>query len=444
MKKHEEKKHGHGLLVVGAAAAAAGVLYSQKDNPKLKPVFDKAAVLKCRTNSTIMDIGTKTMSSILFPFPKEVSGRGCVQELPRILTELGVERPLIVTGPTVGRVVVPPIREELEKSGFVCTVFAAVEENPSVKTVEAIREMYIESGSDGFLAIGGGSPMDAAKAAEARIARPELPVTKMGGMLKVVLKAAPIIAVPTTAGTGSEATSGSVISDHDNHHKYAITDPSLVPDYAVLDPLLTLSVPPKVTAATGMDVLTHAVESYVTWAYNNNFTNRCAEEATVKVFKYLERAYNDGSDIDAREQMLIASYKAGLAFTRTGVGYVHSIAHGLGGLYGTAHGLANAVILPIVLEDYGEVVHPQLAHLAEITGVKDSGTDAEKAAAFISEIRAMNRRMGIPTGFDFIKPEDIDQLVEWALAEANGMYPVPVVYNAERCRHVINRIILEA
>ena len=187
-----------------------------------------------------------------------------------------------------------------------------------------------------------------------------------------------------------------------------------------------------------------AVESYVTWAYNNNASNRNAEEAVVKIFRNLKRAYEDGNDLEAREAMLIASYKAGLAFNHTGVGYVHAIAHAMGGIYNTAHGLANAVIMPIVLEDYGTAVHPQLAHLAEITGVKTTGSDAEKANAFIAAIRQMNREMGLPTGFDFIEQKDFPQIIKWALAEGNGTYPVPVIYNEARMRHVLNRIVLEA
>ena len=301
---------------------------------------------------------------------------------------------MIVTGPTVGRTIVPPIAENLERHGIGYTIYDQVEANPSVKTVEAIRAQYLENGCDGFLAIGGGSPMDAAKAAAARVAKPNTPIGKMAGLMKVMIKVAPIVAVPTTSGTGSEVTMGAVISDHDERHKYAIMDPNLVPKYAVLDPKLTVSMPKFVTATTGIDALTHAVESYVTWAYNNNASNRNAEEAVVKIFRNLKRAYEDGNDLEAREAMLIASYKAGLAFNHTGVGYVHAIAHAMGGIYNTAHGLANAVIMPIVL--------------------------------------------------DFIEQKDFPQIIKWALAEGNGTYPVPVIYNEARMRHVLNRIVLEA
>lgn len=144
-----------------------------------------------------------------------------------------------------------------------------------------------------------------------------------------------------------------------------------------------------------MDALTHAVEAYICWTYNTQESIRLAEEAVCEIFRYLEKAYRDGNDMEARSQMLIAAYKAGFAFTRAGVGNVHAIAHTLGGLYNTPHGLANAVILPIVLEDYGPAVYEKLAHLAEITGVNMTGTEEEKAKSFIAEIRAMNKRMEI-------------------------------------------------
>ena len=376
--------------------------------------------------------------------PIPVSGEGAVQKIPDLLKKERVKKVMVVTGPTVGKKLAPRILKELDRAGIVYTHYDQVEANPSVNTVNSIQKLYLEQGCQGFIAIGGGSPMDAAKAAAARVVRPKTEVGKMAGLLKVGRKIPPFIAVPTTAGTGSETTIAAVITDSETHHKYALMDLHLVPKYAVLDPEMTRELPQKITSTTGMDALTHAVEAYICWTYNTGESIRLAEEAVCEIFRYLERAYNDGNDMEARTQMLIAAYKAGFAFTRAGVGNVHAIAHTLGGLYNTPHGLANAVILPIVLEDYGKAVEEKLAHLAELTGVRYSGTDAEKADAFIREIRAMNRRMNIPTGFDFIREEDIPQMVTWALAEANPVYPVPVVYNRKRCEKVIRRIIAEA
>ncbi len=406
-------------------------------------IKDRAMKAFYRSGNLVMGAGLK-MIPILTRKPKLISGRGSSRQLPSVLRELKVDRVLIVSGPTVGRTVVPAIAEHLAANGIHVEHYDQVEADPSVETVEAIRKTYLDTGCNGFLGIGGGSPMDAAKAAAARVAKPNTPVDKMAGLLRVLAKVPPIVCVPTTAGTGSEATMGAVVSNHAEHHKYAIMDFSITPLFAILDPEVTTGMPPFITATTGMDALTHAVESYVTWNYNTDESNRNAEEAVVKIFRYLERAYQDGTDLDAREQMLIASYRAGLAFNRTAVGYVHAIAHAIGGIYGTSHGLANSVILPIVLEDYGDVVYPQLAHLAELTGIKETGSEAEKARAFICAIRAMNKRMGLPAGFDFLEEERFDEIISRALAEALVIYSVPVIYNRERCRHVLNRIKLEA
>ena len=426
-------------IVLAVAAAAVGAYaISKNDAAKLK--LTNALY---RGHSMIMDAGIKVFPG-MFPTPETVLGCGSRKEIPGLLKKYGINKVLIVTGPTVGRTIVPPIKENIERSGIPCEIFNRTEANPSVTTVLAIKKQYLETGCSGFLAIGGGSPMDAAKIAAATVARPNMPIVKMAGMMRILAPVPPVICVPTTAGTGSEVTIGAVISDHDAHHKYAITDPCITPKAAVVDAELTVGMPPFITATTGVDALTHAVESYLTCMYNNDFTNRNCEEAVVAIFKYLDRAYNDPNDMEARDWMLTASYKAGLAFTRTGVGYVHGIAHALGGLYNTAHGLANSVILPIVLEDYGECVYPKLARLAEITGIKTDGSEAERARAFIAAIRAMNKRLGLPTGFDFIKPEDYETIAKWALAETNVNYPVPVLYDRTRLWHVLNRIVLEA
>lgn len=372
--------------------------------------------------------------------PIPVTGAGCSAQIPEILKKLGVTKVMVVTGRHVGLSLAPRIIEAVGNAGIGHYHYDRVEANPSTDTVYEILQEYVMNDCDGFLAIGGGSPMDAAKAAAALSVKRGTEIGALAGLFKVGKKLPPFVAVPTTAGTGSETTIAAVITDAKTHHKYAIMDLHLVPLYAVLDPELTRELPPKTTSTTGMDALTHAVEAYICWTNNTSESLRLAEEATVKVFRYLERAYKDGNDMQARGEMLTAAYKAGFAFTRAGVGNVHAIAHTLGGIYGTPHGLANAVILPIVLEDYGAAVHKKLARLAELTGVCTQGSDKQKAEAFIAEIYAMNARMGIPTGFDFIRDEDIPQMVEWALAEANPTYPVPVIYNAEHCAEVIRRI----
>ena len=273
------------------------------------------------------------------------------------------------------------------------------------------------------------SSADAAKAAAARLARPDKPLSQLAGLLKVRRRIPPLIAVPTTAGTGSETTIAAVVTGSD-HHKYAISDLCLIPRYAILDPVLTVGLPPHITAETGMDALTHAVEAYLSRFYNTKQTRLLAEHAVVAIFTHLERAY--------RAAMLQASFDAGAAFTRASVGNVHAIAHTLGGLYGVPHGLANAVLLPLVLEDYGKAAYPRLARLAALVGLKGESEES-LAKAFIAEIRAMNTRMGIPDRFNCIREEDIPLMATWAAQEANPVYPVPVIYDEARFARVIER-----
>lgn len=392
--------------------------------------------LYCRAFQSVFNVGARLLK---WRMPFVESGAGSVSRIPALLREQNAKRPMLVTGPRVRRLLLPDILKTLDAAGIDYRIFSDVENNPTSDTCEKIRDAYAAHGCDSFLAVGGGSPMDAAKAAAALVVRPGKTVRALSGLLKVHRAIPPFIAVPTTAGTGSETTIAAVITDSRTHHKAAIMDPALVPCCAVLDPMLTVGLLPQTTAATGMDALTHAVEAYLCRTYNTRQSLRMAEEAVTAIFSNLERAYADGNDLTARAAMLNASFQAGFAFTRAGVGNVHAIAHTLGGLYGTAHGLANAVILPVVLEDYGEAVSAKLAHLARLVGI-DGANDAERARSFVAELRAMNARMGIPDGFDFIRDEDIDTMISWALKEANPMYPVPVIYDRTRCRRVIERL----
>lgn len=395
-----------------------------------------------RTFQAIFNIGARVL-----PWRKAevIQAPGAISKIPELMAGLGVKNPIVVTDPGLMEAgVAPRLLAVLDERKISYLLYAKVEPNPSVNTVNEILEHYTGNGCDCIIAIGGGSAMDAAKAAGARAVRPKKSVQKLGGLLKVLKKLPPFIAVPTTAGTGSETTIAALITDTDTHHKYAIMDLNLIPLYAVLDPELTVGLPPHITATTGMDALTHAVEAYLCWTYNTKESIRFAEEAVELIFKNLPKVYENGSDMEARSNMLLASYKAGFAFTRAGVGNVHAIAHTLGGLYNTPHGLANAVILPIVLEDYGEKVYEKLARLARFAGVAVGGGDEADAKAFISAIYKFNEDMKIPGGFDFIKDSDIPQMVEWASGEANPIYPVPVVYSPERYTAIIQKIRIKA
>ena len=282
-----------------------------------------------------------------------------------------------------------------------------------------------------LIAIGGGSSMDCAKAVGARLARPGTPLGKLKGTLRILRPLPTLIAIPTTAGTGSETTLAAVITDTQAQHKYVMNDFVLIPKYAVLDARLTLSLPPHLTATTGMDALTHAVEAYIGRSTTRQ-TRQEALEATRLVFANVERAYRNGKDYEARSNMLTAAYRAGIAFSRSYVGYVHAVAHSLGGQYNIPHGLANAVLLPYVLESYGPCIHRKLHDLAVAAGVASpQEEDAGAAAKFIRAIRQLNARMGIPETLEGIRPEDIPVMAAHAEKEANPLYPVPRLMTRE-------------
>ena len=370
--------------------------------------------------------------------PQLLEGEGAVLKLPKLIKDKGLNKILVVTDKgLMGLHLLDPMFEELKAQGVEYFVYDGVQPNPTIPGIEECKDMYIANQCEGIIAFGGGSPMDCAKAAAARVVKPKKSVRKMRGYIKVNKKIPPFFAVPTTAGTGSETTVAAVVTDPETHEKNAISDPCLRPKFAVLDPALTTGLPPHITSTTGMDALTHAVEAYIGKS-NVKSTIRYAEDATKLIHDNLEKAYKDGKDIEARDNMLKASFYAGSAFTRAFVGYVHAIAHNLGGLYNTPHGLANAVILPYVLDWYGDKAYKPLSKLADIINItKEDMSVEEKAKAFIAEIRRMNKAMNIPDKFDFIKEEDMNTLVKRALKEGNPGYPVPKIMNEKECEKVI-------
>lgn len=301
----------------------------------------------------------------------------------------------------------------------------------SLKAVPEALELYHNNGCQAIIGFGGGSSMDCAKAVGARASKPRQSLARMKGILKVHKKLPLLIAVPTTAGTGSETTLAAVITDAKTRHKYVINDFPLIPRYAVLDPKVTLSLPPFITATTGMDALTHAVEAYIGNSTTPG-TRKNALDAVKLIFENLDEAYTNGTNKEARKNMLRASYFAGCAFTKSYVGYVHAVAHSLGGQYNVPHGLANAILLPFVLEEYGETIYKKLARLAIAAGISTDDTPAEEAAkAFIQAIKDMKKRFGIGDTVPEIREEDIPILAHYADKEANPLYPVPVLMDAK-------------
>ena len=350
-------------------------------------------------------------------------------DVSSVLKKQNIETVLLVTGKTISSLELhKPLQTCLEKNNIKVVIYNETVPNPTTKNVADAEKLYIENNCQGIIAFGGGSPIDTAKAVGARIAHPNKSLNKMKGILKVTKKLPLLIAVPTTAGTGSETTLAAVITDSESRHKYAISSFPLIPRYALLDAKLTVGLPPHITSTTGMDALTHAVEAFIGRSTTRG-TRKAALTATKLIFENLLDAYNNGKNLIARENMLIASYKAGVAFTKSYVGYVHAISHSLGGKYNLAHGLANAIILPYVLRAYGKTIHKKLWKLGVFAGLFNKETSYEEGAKiFIEKIEELNKKMNIPCVIPEIKEEDIKDLAKTAEHEANPLYPVPVLF----------------
>ncbi len=358
-----------------------------------------------------------------------------VDEIPALLAQKGIKSALLVTDQSIRSLgLTAHLEEIMEEQDITLAVYDKVQANPTVTQVEEARRMYIENDAQALIGFGGGSSMDCAKAVGVLIARPDKNLEQLGGILKVWKKTPLTIAVPTTAGTGSETTVAAVIVDQDTKHKYAIMDFPLIPDYAVLDPEVTRTLPPSVTAGTGMDALTHAVEAYI----GNSTTRQTRREslrAVRLIFHNLERAYRNGNDMRARRNMLRASYLAGCAFTVSYVGYVHAIAHTLGGRYNVAHGQTCATVLPYVLESYGTKIYPQLKALSIAAGLSEMEEDEALAARkFIAAVKDLNTKLKIPDKVAGISQDEIPYLAKLAAKEGNPVYPVPVLMNARELK----------
>jgi alcohol dehydrogenase len=365
--------------------------------------------------------------------PRLVEGADSVLQLPELMHEAGITSALIVTDRDIVRLgLMDPFLEKLTREGISHHVYDETVANPTVANVEEALHLYLEKDCRALVAFGGGSPIDCAKSVGIRLARPDKPLATMRGVLKVRRRLPPLVAIPTTAGTGSEVTLAAVLSNPDTLEKYAISDIPLIPRYAALDPVLTVSLPPHVTATTGMDALTHAVEAFIGRS-NTSRTAADAVEATRLIVANLPHVFRDGEDLHGRSQLLKAAYLAGRSFTRAYVGNVHAIAHTLGGFYGVPHGLANAVILPHVLEYYGDAARERLAQLAREAGVVvRSLNDEATARAFVRHIRSMNEALGIPRFITGIRKEDVPAMVDRAFREANPLYPVPRVFTRQQ------------
>ncbi len=391
---------------------------------------------------TVHQLAKGIFPLLTFPVPEIHAGPGKVKSLPLLVKKQGVTHVQVVTDKGLtGIGLLNGLLEALEQEQIQYSVFDDVQPNPTIQNIEEGAKHYLANGCDGIIAIGGGSPMDCAKIIGARVNNPKRTVLKMRGKFKIFRKLPPFFAVPTTAGTGSETTVAAVVTDPDSHEKFAVVSMKIVPSIAILDPELMVGLPPHITSTTGMDALTHAVEAYI-GLHGTPFTDENAEKATRIIFNDLEATYIDGSDLDKRTNMALASFYAGAAFTRASVGYVHAIAHNMGGLYGVPHGLANAIILPYVLDLSREAAEKKLAKLAIVAGIgKEGESSDELSRRFIAKVKSISKNMDIPEKIKELQEKDIPLIVERVLSEANPDYPVPTIINSTECEALIRKLM---
>lgn len=372
------------------------------------------------------------------PTPLTYIGAGKIVEAANVLKMNNIKKVLIITDAFLLKSgLLDSMMKAIEAEKIEMVVFSDVTPDPTFAIVE--KALNICERYEAVIAVGGGSVLDTAKAVSAAYTN-QKNAEKLAGLLKVKNQPLPWIAVPTTAGTGSETTVAAVISDQNTHMKKQILDPKIVPLVAILDPALTLGLPLHTTAFTTMDALTHALEAYVS-TYANAQTNRYAEIAVKLIYENLSVVYKNPADMQAREALLVASFFAGMAFTRTYVGYVHAFAHTIGGKYGIPHGLANAVLLPHIMEKYRKCSEAEFAHLASIVGIGGQST-SEKAELFIKSIYAMNKEFAIPEKFEKFKKEDIDMILQIAFKECHGTYPVPEYYIKNEARELLAKVAI--
>ena len=361
-------------------------------------------------------------------------GAGAIQEIPGELQRRGYKKVFVCTDPDLVKFgVATKVTDLLDEAGIAYSVYSDIKPNPTIQNVTDGVEAFKAAEADSIVTIGGGSAMDTAKAIGVIITNPEFAdVRSLEGVAPTKNHAVFTIAVPTTAGTAAEVTINYVITDVEKVRKFVCVDTNDAPEVAVVDPEMMATMPAGLTASTGMDALTHAIEAYIGRS-TNRLTRAMSEEAATRIVRSLYKAYTDGGDMQARADMLRAAYCAGVSFTRSYVGYVHGVAHSLGGQYGVPHGLANAVILPYFLDAYGAACHKKLGKLARIAGVASPNAfDSEAAEAFIRWIRETNAKMGIPETIPQIRTVDIPEMAHHAAKESNPLYPVPVLMDEGR------------
>lgn len=374
------------------------------------------------------------------PEPKVFRGQGSMQELAGQVAADGHKSVLLVTtNGFVKRKTIEPILEALREHGIRVEIYSDIPPNPTLDLVERGSALCHERNCEAIYAFGGGSVLDAAKGIAAQVGN-EVPARQLIGIFKLRKKAHPLYMVPSTSGSGSEVSNVAVLSDPDTHQKLFLFDHKSVPLAVALDPLATATLPPGITAATGMDAMTHAIESYISRIADQK-SAELASSAIRAIFEHLPSAYREGDNLWARESMANAAYEAGEAFTRAGLGFVHAISHQITAFYGVPHGVANAVILPHVLEVSKSKAAPALAQLAKENGLEKPGMDNDQLAdLFIEKIRQLSAELELPTGFPEMKDTDFPTIAKNAIKEATFNFPVPKMLTSSECQAILARL----
>ncbi|WP_405172543.1 iron-containing alcohol dehydrogenase [Paenibacillus sp. FSL H8-0280] len=352
--------------------------------------------------------------------PVNLMGRGCLQEAGQMIEQMGIRKALVVSDrQLITSGVAEQVLSILRKSGLDYVVYDEVQPNPTCQNVHDGLRVFHDHGCDAIISIGGGSPQDAAKGIGI-VAANGGHIREYEGFHQSKHKSVPLVAVNTTAGTSSEVTINYVITDEERKVKMVMVDRNSLVSLSVNDPELMLSKPASLTAATGMDALTHAVEAMVTPG-GFTVTSATAAAAVELIFEYLPRAVRDGSDLEAREHMTYACFLGGIAFNNAGLGYVHAMAHQLGGVYDLPHGVCNAMLLPYVEELNAKHVPGKFRHIAKAIGMDVKGRSDEECSDYVIEaIRQLSKEVGIPEKLSElgVKDPDVELLADNAMKDA--------------------------
>ena len=357
-----------------------------------------------------------------------------ILELKDVLHKHKINNILLLSGKRVCKESFYNLLDEDLKNKFNVFYYNEIPSDPDIESIEKAVKISKDASVEAIIAVGGGSTMDAGKIIAARLTN-NMPIRKMRGLLKIRRKPAFMIMIPTTCGTGSECTVASVVTDIERNEKYAISDPKLIPHYAVLDPTTLLTLPKHLIATTALDALTHAIEAYIGKS-NTKKTKSYAGSAIHEIMENLIDAYNNPDGLILLSVLQKSSYKAGLAFTKAYVGYVHAFSHAISAFYHLPHGYLNGILLPIILEEYENCINKELIEFNYICSI-----NSDNPGDFIDKLKELLVNLDIENNLcDIIKDEDIPMMIKHIKKEVYPLYPVPKYFNDEKLLMIFNKI----